>query len=296
MKAPVVIFSYNRPEHLDSILKSLSSCEFANETKVYLYIDGPRNRSDKQAQTLFDSIIDRYRFIFLEFVVYKRKKNVGLRKSLIAGITELLHKYDRIIVLEDDLELSPNFLAFMNDSLTFYENQLEVSSVSGYTNAISSVSDFDNYFHLRPCSWGWATWANRWDKVDWDYKPKNNLEWCKLWWKCKFVGDDIFRMFRQLHLKKNNSWAISWTIHNIISKKYASYPKVSKVKNIGFGELATHCKSDNPFLSNYKISTGKKFLFSSVVKASWRDIVRFNWYFSNLYKLLFKLGFRFGKS
>jgi len=295
MKAPVVVFSFNRADNLESLLYSLSLCEYANETIVYLYIDGARNEEDKENQLLFDNIIAEVQCSFLELIVTKKDINVGLRKSLIQGITNVLSEYDNVIVLEDDLTLSPNFLCYMNDSLEFYKNNEEVASISGYTNYISTRHNKDNYFHLRPCSWGWATWKNRWEVVDWDYKPVSLKEWFFLWLKCKPVGDDIFRMFRNLHSEKINSWAISWTIHNIRNKRFTSYPYVSKVSNDGFGDMATHCISDNPFITNFKKSNKKSFYLLKKIRVNKKEVFKFNLYFSNWYKLIFKLGFRLKK-
>jgi hypothetical protein len=291
-KAPVVIFTFNRPDNLKSLLVSLSLCKHASETKVYLHIDGPRNDKDKVSQLLFDDIITPFEKLFFALIVVKKKSNIGLRNSLIEGITDTLSNYGSAIVLEDDLILSPNFLTYMNTSLQRYKENKNVGSISGYSNSISSKFNKDNYFHLRPCSWGWATWEDRWEIVDWNYKPDSVVEWISLWLKCKPVGDDIFRMFRDLHTGKINSWAISWTIHNIVKGKYTSYPFISKVKNDGFGELATHCKSDNPFITNFVKTNEHTFQLLDDIKIDKKVIFKFNIYFSNIYKLFFKLGFR----
>lgn len=292
MKAPVIVFTFNRADNLESLLYSLSLCEYANKTKVYVFVDGPRNESDRKQQLLFNCIFAKTQKSFLELNVSKRDVNIGLRKSLIAGVTDVLSNYESVIVLEDDLVLSPNFLVYMNESLCFYKEKQDVASISGYTNQISKHNIKDNYFHLRPCSWGWATWKNRWEGVDWEYRPTTVKEWVALWLKCKPVGDDIFRMYKNLQTGKINSWAISWTIHNIINKKLTSYPYISKVTNEGFGEMATHCVSDNPFVTNFRNTNENNFYFSSELKTNIKEVFKFNLYFSNLYKLIFKLGFR----
>lgn len=290
--APVVMFGFNRPDLFESLLKSLVECNECPQTDLFIFIDGPRTEEEKNIQKKFTPIINQFTEKFLSVNIIKSTENNGLRNSLINGVTNVLTKYNSVIILEDDLIVSNNFLSYMNKSLNYYYNNQTVASVSGYTNYISNNDIVDNYFHIRPCSWGWATWKNRWDVIDWDYKPASFIEWFALWFKCKPASDDIFRMFRDLHTKKNNSWAISWTIDNIRTKKLTSYPYVSKVKNVGFGDEATHCKSDNPFITNFEPSSKTSFNLLASVKVKFNIVLKFNLYFSNLYKILFKLGFR----
>jgi len=294
--APVILFGFNRVDLFESLLTSLVECEGCSKTDVYIFIDGPRTEGERLEQLKFTPLINMYSSCFSQLSILFSSENQGLRRSLIGGVSSVLENYDSVIVLEDDLIVSNNFLSYMNKCLNFYKNNNEIASISGYTNEISKSNVVDNYFHLRPCSWGWATWKNRWEVIDWDYKPTSFKEWCLLWLKCKPVGDDIFRMFRHLHSGKNNSWAITWTINNIINKKMTSYPHLSKVSNIGFGVDATHCVSDNPFVTNFKYSSENNFNLLKEAKTQGWIVIKFNLYFSNLYKALFKLGFRLKNS
>ena len=58
--------------------------------------------------------------------------NKGLAKSIISGVSEILDKYGKAIVVEDDLYTSRSFLRFMNDMLNKYELDERVMQVSGY--------------------------------------------------------------------------------------------------------------------------------------------------------------------
>ena len=66
--------------------------------------------------------------------------NYGLSKNIIQGVSEILKKFKKIIVLEDDLIETDNILKFMNEGLTLYEkNKVRYAAVSiKYKNKIKS--------------------------------------------------------------------------------------------------------------------------------------------------------------
>ncbi|MGI2109498.1 glycosyltransferase family A protein [Shewanella frigidimarina] len=289
LRAPIVVFCFNRLDTLILLFDSLINCSEAIDTEVFIYVDGPRNNLDKNIQSEIVNVLCKYEKYFLNFSLILREKNLGLRTSLIRGVSDILIKYECVIVIEDDLILSNNFIDYMNESLSFYKNNTEISGISAYSNFIEHKTTSTNYFHIRPCSWGWATWRDRWVKIDWDYKPKSLFEYIKLWFLCKPVGDDIFRMFRYHLTHKINSWAISWTIHSINNNLKTSYPFDTKVQNVGFGDEATHCKNDNPFVSKFIAIQEKNYKLLNSVVLNRNIITKYNSYFSNFNKLYFKI-------
>ncbi len=289
MLAPVAVFAFNRRDSLFRLLKSLSECKYSEVTPVYLFVDGARNEKDQHEINLIrQNVLELYAGKFLSFTVHFRTQNFGLAKSLRSGIDEVFVEHSRIIVLEDDLLLSSNFLAYVNDALNYYDGDKRVASISGYSNVVGD-SELDNYFHVRPCSWGWATWKSNWEECEWSFQPKSKLGFKELKDLCKPVGDDVYRMYCQNINGVINSWAIMWTIYHIRFGLLSAYPFVSKVKNTGFDNLGTHCRGSNPFKTNFENVSNDKFNFDSTPKLDSKVVKRFNWYFSNLYKLLCKL-------
>lgn len=63
-------------------------------------------------------------------------QNKGLGNSVIKGVTEVINRYGKAIVLEDDLILAPNFLFFMNQGLDKYKEETSVFSICGYSNKV----------------------------------------------------------------------------------------------------------------------------------------------------------------
>ena len=72
-----------------------------------------------------------------------------------------------MIVVEDDLVLSPFFLRYMNDGLERYEHDERVASISAFLNPVDG--DIPNTFFLRYFAcWGWATGKRAWDLLNTD--------------------------------------------------------------------------------------------------------------------------------
>ncbi|GHY51465.1 hypothetical protein VCSRO70_3177 [Vibrio cholerae] len=290
--APIVIFAFNRPDNLRSLLSSLTKCNNYINSPIYIFIDGHRNQSDLELIDETQAVCMEFMQLFDVFSIQRSSINKGLASSLISGVTSVFEKHDCAIVLEDDLILSEDFIDYMNSSLERYAGDERVSAISGFSTKISSAKkNVINYFHPRPCSWGWATWKDRWERCEWNYRPGSLREYISLWFNCRRAGQDVFRMYRNQLKGKINSWAIRWTIYSISHNKFVSYPYVSRVYNSGFGHNATHCKGENPFPCDFGTDELQTKNFESSFEYRKDVISEVNFYHSNLYKLRIKLGF-----
>ncbi|MGD8305250.1 MAG: glycosyltransferase [Ignavibacteria bacterium] len=233
--APIVLFVYNRPWHLGQTIEALRNNKLAERSELFIFSDGAKSEKDKADVNSVRNIIRNVNG-FKTIVITERKENLGLAKSVISGATEVLSDKGKVIVLEDDIVCSNTFLNYMNDLLTFYQSHPDVFSISGYNFPIEIPRDYtdDVYFALRPSSWGWGTWIDRWEKVDWnvsDYKEFiHNKEWVKAF---AAGGNDLIRMLKKQMNGKIDSWAIRWAYAHIKNNAYCVYPITSRLKNIG---------------------------------------------------------------
>ena len=129
--APIVLFVYNRPWHTQQTVEALQKNKLASESELFIYSDDAKNDDARVSVDEVRKYIDNITG-FKKITVIKRDKNWGLASSIIDGVTKIVNKYGRIIVLEDDLVTSPYFLKFMNDSLEVYEKRNDVFSVTGF--------------------------------------------------------------------------------------------------------------------------------------------------------------------
>ncbi len=128
--APVVLFTFNRPKHTAITLDALKKMIRQRNTPLIVYCDGARTPEDLD---LITAVVKTCKEIdgFASVTVHQRENNLGLAANIIDGVTTTLQKYDRAIVLEDDIVTSPYFLRFMNDGLDCYEHEHDVISIGG---------------------------------------------------------------------------------------------------------------------------------------------------------------------
>jgi len=240
--APILLFTYKRFESLKDTVHALQQNILAKESDLYIFSDGCKKDEDLEQVEKVRAFIKTITG-FKKIEITEQEKNKGLANSIIDGVSSVMKFSDKVIVLEDDLYTTPNFLNFMNEALEFYAAKPKVFSVSGYSFNLgkSSGDDDDAYFVSRGWSWGWATWKDRWDTVDWQVKDYDSFKADKRKRK-EFAkgGTDLNIM---LHRQVNgliDSWAIRWFYHQYKVGGLTLYPVYSKVRNNGFDEYATH--------------------------------------------------------
>ena len=118
-RIPVILFTYNRPELLRQTLESLSANTLASESDLIVYADGPKeNASDLQKQKIQEvRAVIREKQWCKTVTIQESSVNKGLAQSIISGVSTALNKEDKVIVVEDDVLLSPYFLHYLLYSL-----------------------------------------------------------------------------------------------------------------------------------------------------------------------------------
>jgi hypothetical protein len=244
--APVVLFAYRRPDHLRRVLDSLGANSGADLTEVSIYCDGPKSATDGEAVEQVREIARRASDpgLFASVRVIERDHNLGLAKSVISGVTEALERHDRIIVLEDDLVVSPDFLEYMNQALELYANNDEVISIHGFMYSVPPVLPQTAFLRGADC-WGWATWRRGWELFEPDAK-KLLKELDRSPDRAKFDFDGAFpyrQMLKDQARGTIDSWAVRWYAAAFLANKLTLYPGQSLVENIGQEGSGTHSQS-----------------------------------------------------
>jgi len=243
--APVALFVYKRLDHVKKTIESLKRAEMSDMTELFIFSDGSKNIEDaEQVNDVREYIqaIDG----FLKVIITKRDSNYGLSRSIVEGVSEVLSKYGKIVVLEDDLVVSKYFLKFMNSALDLYKDNDEVISIHGYV--YPADGEYPETFFLRGADcWGWATWDRGWRHYNPDGKyllqQLYNRKLHKVFdFDCTYP---YMRMLRNQVKGKNDSWAVRWYASAFLANKLTLYPGISLVKNIGNDESGSHSKKTN---------------------------------------------------
>ena len=277
MLAPIVIFAFNRPDRLKTLIESLRLNTHFEESEKYIFVDGPRNEEDKkkveEVVTYANSITTN---------VVEHTENKGLGSSIIDGLTTVINQFGRAIVLEDDLRLMPGFLTYMNLALDTYCDDSRIFSICGYGLKIRRPIGYQNDFYLgvRSSSWGWGTWADRWNSVDWkvtDFECLANDRQERQ--AFNNGGSDMYSMLRDYMEGKNNSWAIRFCYSQFRQGKYSVHPFLSLVDNEGFCTDATNTRQK---YSRFRIERNESlcFNFPDNLKPNESILRQLRWYHS----------------
>ncbi|EMY76184.1 glycosyltransferase, group 2 domain protein [Leptospira weilii serovar Ranarum str. ICFT] len=245
--APIALFVYNRPEHTRRTIDSLLKNDYADQSELFVFCDGPKSNlnSDKIEEV---RSIAKKTVGFKKVTVLERETNLGLANSIISGVTELIAEYGRIVVLEDDMITSKYFLTYLNQALEYYENVDRVASIHAYRLPFNAKIP-ETYFLRGADCWGWATWKRAWDLFEPDgQKLLDDLVSRKLTYEFDMQGSYPYtQMLMDQVSSKNDSWAIRWHASAFLLNRLTLYPARSLVHNIGLDASGTHCDITNEY-------------------------------------------------
>jgi hypothetical protein len=200
-KPVIVIPAFRRTEALIRLLQSVNDAIYPEEgCTLILSIEGD---ADERVRRL----ADEFQFRHGEKRVVTHREKLGL-KSHIYSCAGYSKEFGSVIVLEDDLIVSPAYYLYAVRALEAYQDTQSVAGISLYAQRFNETAQlpfepmpsyFAGYFMQLACSWGQAWTADQWDAFQkWinekpvpvlldDLRiPKNIREWPAESWKREF--------------------------------------------------------------------------------------------------------------
>lgn len=240
----IVIFAFNRPDHLEKTLLHLAACHTYRQFPLYFFIDGPRNNLESEKVNEVKKLAAEYDHG--DKRIFSSQINAGLRPSVLNGMNSVFKEFERAIVLEDDICVHPDFLDYHLNCLDLYENHHQIWSVSGFIiprlgKKLNDLTAKEMFLAPRASSWGWSTWRSRWEMAVWDKQIIFDH------FRRHFIayhrsGGDKLRMLVREMEGKSSSWAILWDYNHFMNKAGCIYPFSSYITNIGLDHSGTHSK------------------------------------------------------
>jgi len=238
--APIALFVYNRPQHTERTLKFLKQNELAAESRLFIFSDGAKTADDEEKVNAVREILKTVDG-FKSVEIIRRKENMGLANSVIAGVNRLVKDYKQVIVFEDDLITSPYTLLYFNDALSRYRTEEQVMHIGAYMYPLKENTLPEAFFYRAATSWGWATWDRAWQyfepdidvligKFDAKRRAAFSIEHTMNFWK----------QMQDFKKGKNNSWAIRWYASLFLRNGLTLNPAHSLVNNIGHDGTGVH--------------------------------------------------------
>jgi hypothetical protein len=262
--APIILFVYNRPIHTLKTLEALHANELADQSLLYIFSDGYKDDTSAKIVAEINEVrsLIRNKQWCKEVIIKEVNQNKGLANSVIDGVTEIIAKHQKVIVLEDDLIPAHYFLNYMNSALELYKGNQEIVQIAGFSFPVKGIpSKNESYFLPLTTTWGWATWKRAWDKIDFECKDYTILNTDKeIAYRFNFNGAYNYKkMFiRQMESHKVNSWGIRFYWNAFKENSVTLFPDRSLILNSGWDGSGRHGDNYDIFPmpnwdENYKI-------------------------------------------
>lgn len=254
---PIVIVAYNRPKSLSRLLKSVNNAYYPKtDIELIISIDfSPENQD-------VTDVANSFEWKYGKKTVKIYNENQGLKKHVLS-CGDLALEYNNIIVLEDDLYVSPNFYNFALEALSFSKDKPYIGGVSLYnhkTNVhnseyFSAFEDgYDNWYFQFASSWGQA-----WSKEQW--------EGFKEWFEKNPIVKKSFELPDNVYDWSAKSWLKFYIAYLIDTEKFFLYPKISLSTN--FSDKGMHAGSDSTVFQTELLFANKKGYNFSEIKDSY---------------------------
>lgn len=254
MLVPIVLFVYNRPEHTRRTIEALQNNIDVAGSDLYVFSDGPKGVLDEKVLQVRKYIGKISGFRSVE--ILERNKNWGLSANIIDGVTQIVYRHERVIVLEDDILTSRHFVTFMNEGLRILEPDVRVKTISGYTDPYYYGKATAPFLTRKATSWGWGTWKRAWNEIEWDIGALlKKYETASQQRRLNILGNDYYAMLLQQKEGIIDSWAIRSYASFVYKEGFHLSPHIPLSINIGLDGSGIHCgKSDYYHYSEEQLS------------------------------------------
>ena len=149
----ILVIGYNRPKHLESVLRSLSRQNSLAQT--HIWIDGTQGRKEfGDANQASLEVARRFPVKELRAI----RGHLGIEKLMLDALTDMSQRYSAVIVLEDDCFPLPDGISLFKEALAEVASREDVYSVYGHAFGTEPAETRD---FTRFQGWGWAAHSAR---------------------------------------------------------------------------------------------------------------------------------------
>jgi hypothetical protein len=240
-RIPVLFLIFNRLTTVKQVFKEIRDVK---PKSLYIASDGPREGVQGEAEVVKearDYVINNTDWD-CEIKTLFREENLGCKEAVSSAITWFFQNEEMGIILEDDCLPSQSFFYYCEDLLNRYKEDERIMLISGFNKQNTwNPEKYDYFFSHFGGIWGWASWRRAWEHYD------GEMEFFQT-----FIEQDYFEYLLGKRIGKswkilmedspNSSWAYPWAFARHVNSGLACVPSKNLIRNIGFGEDATHTK------------------------------------------------------
>ncbi len=232
---PVVLFVYARPAHT---ARALACLRKNNVPLLYVFADGAKGAADAAAVAEVRALLRG--IDWCEVLLTEQQENLGLGRSVLAGVEAVAARHAAFIVWEDDLVCAPGTYDWMCAALRHYADEPRVMSVTGWSHPRITPPGLAGrpYFDARAESWSWGAWARSWQGMSKETAGQKLAAVRARGIAADTCGVDLPRMAQEE--SSRNLWAVRWLYHHLQHDGLCLRPVVSLVDHAGFDATATN--------------------------------------------------------
>jgi hypothetical protein len=214
-ETPILFIVFNRPRTTRETFEVISKIKPAH---LYVAADGPR--ADRPGEK---ELCDEARRIAInvnwecKVKTLFRESNLGCGPGPFSAISWFFENVEEGIILEDDLVPDPSFFNYCEELLAYYRDNPRVMHISGDNYQYGRKWGKTSYYFSRfTHNTGWATWRRAWRYYDFTLTSER---------------------------RRASAWDAQWQLSVARENGVAILPNINLIKNIGFGDDATHTKA-----------------------------------------------------
>lgn len=243
-KIAIVVIGYNRIVAISRLLECLNKAEYpSNDIPLVISIDASGN------EELY-SYVREYKWLHGEKFVNIQEQRLGL-KNHIFQCASLSSYFRAVVLLEDDLFLSPFFYRYVLQAVDKYENEDRVAEIALYTNEMNGYTGFpfyplqngsDTFLMQDVCTSGECITERMWQGfMEWYSKPEN---------------EDISKIDMQPAIKAwTKAWSKPFNAYVVSQNLHVVYPRAAVSTN--FNDVGTHGVSEDDAVTQINLSEHK---------------------------------------
>jgi hypothetical protein len=247
LETAVLLVIFNRPETTQHVFEAIRT---AKPPRLYIAADGPRENKIGEAEKCAEArrIVEKVDWE-CEVKTLFREDNLNCGIGPSSAFTWFFEHEEEGIILEDDCLPSQSFFWFCQELLERYRDDTRIMHIGGnnFLQGWQNDPDYSYYFSRSGHIWGWATWRRAWKMFDYDINLYDKIK-ANNYFTNYFLNplEKIYRLrkFDQtITSTRVDWWDYQWDFARYANSGLAIVPNNNLVKNIGFGEGATHTQN-----------------------------------------------------
>lgn len=254
MQTPILLITFNRPDHTRRVLTEILKQE---PQSLYVSQDGAREGNDndrikcQEVKDVVNELTSAYAIGHPNFTLYTLhlQRNYGCGPGPATGISWFFDNVEQGIVMEDDCLPHPDFFGYCEELLKKYRDDERIMYISSTLYMDKWHCEGSYGFSHYMMTGAWASWSRAWKGFDLDlhnmdakaFRNKcKKILWSRSeydWWyfKVKEIQEDT---------EKKSYWDYQMQIHLFDSEGIVIHPAVNLISNIGFDAEGTHTKGN----------------------------------------------------